>query len=69
MAVWMTPAGTVRSVPELISPTVRLRDSWLASRQERGRDARQDGAGLQVGDDVDSAGFARWVGRLAGQAC
>ena len=65
----MTLAGTVRSVPELISPTVRLRDSWLASREEWGRDARQDGAGLRAGDDVDSAaGFARWAGRLAGQA-
>lgn len=65
----MTLAGTVRSVPELISPAVRLRDSWLASREERGRDARQDGAGLRAGDDVDSAaGFARWAGRLAGQA-
>ena len=28
---------------------------------------RQDGAGLRAGDDVDNAaGFARWVGRLAG---
>jgi predicted acetyltransferase len=69
MAAWMTLAGTVRSVPELISPTVRLRDSWLASREELGRDAHQDGAGLRAGDDVDSAaGFARWVARLAGQA-
>jgi predicted acetyltransferase len=34
-----------------------------------GRDARQDGAGLRAGDDVDSAaGFARWAGRLAAQA-
>ena len=65
----MTLAGTARSGPGLISPTVRLRDSWLASREERGRDARQDGTGLRAGDDVDSAaGFARWAGRLAGQA-
>ena len=65
----MTLAGTVRSVPELISPTVRLRDSRLASRDEWGRDVHQDGAGLRAGDDVDSpAGFARWAGRLAGQA-
>ena len=69
IAAWMTPAGTVRSVPELISPTARLRDSWLASRDEWGRDVHQDGAGLRASDDVDSpAGFARWVGRLAGQA-
>jgi hypothetical protein len=46
VAARMTLAGTVRSVPELISPIVRLRDSWLGSREERGRDARQDGAGL-----------------------
>ena len=65
----MTPAGTVRSVPELISPTARLRDSWLASRDEWGRDVHQDGAGLRASDDVDSpAGFARWVGRLTGEA-
>lgn len=56
-------------MPELISPTARLRDSWLASRDEWGRDVHQDGAGLRAGDDVDSpAGFARWVARLAGQA-
>ena len=66
MAARITLAGTVRSVPELISPTVRLRDSWLASREEWGRDVHQDGAGLRADDDVDSAaGFARWVGRLA----
>ena len=60
MAARMTLAGTVRSVPELISPTVRLRDSWLASRQEWGRDVHQDDASLRAGDDVDSvAGFAR----------
>jgi hypothetical protein len=59
MAARMTLGSTVRSVPELISPTVRLRDSWLASRQEWGRDVHQDGAGLRAGDDVDSAaGFA-----------
>lgn len=59
----------MRSVPELISPTARLRDSWLASRDEWGRDVHQDGAALRADDDVDSpAGFARWVARLAGQA-
>jgi predicted acetyltransferase len=61
--------GTVRSVPELITPTVRLRESWLASRDEWGRGVRQDGAGLRTGDDVDSvAGFTRWVGRLLREA-
>jgi hypothetical protein len=69
MAAPISLAGTVRSVPKLISPTVRLRDSWLASREEWGRNVHQDGAGLRAGDDGDSAaGFARWVGRLAGQA-
>jgi predicted acetyltransferase len=61
--------GTVRCVPELISPTVRLRESWLASRDEWGRDVNQDGAGLRADDEVDSAaGFARWVGRLFREA-
>ena len=56
-------------MPELISPTVRLRESWLASREEWGREVHQDGAGLRAGDDVDStAGFARWVSRLLRQA-
>lgn len=54
---------------ELISPTVRLHESWLASRGEWGREVHQDGAGLHPGDDVDSAtGFALWVGRLLRQA-
>jgi hypothetical protein len=53
MAARMTLAGTVRSVPELISPTARLRDSWLASRDEWGRDVHRDGAGLRAGDDVN----------------
>ena len=62
-------AGTVRSMPELIAPTVRLRESWLASCGEWGRGVHQDGAGLRAGDDVDSAvGFAAWVSRLLGEA-
>ena len=53
------------TMPELIQPTARLYESWLASREEWGRGAHQDGAGLRDDDDVDSAaGFARWVGRL-----
>ena len=56
-------------MPELISPTVRLRESWLASREEWGREVHQDGAGLRAGDDVDSTiSFARWVGGLLRQA-
>jgi predicted acetyltransferase len=53
----------------LIAPTVRLRASWLAAREEWGRDAHQDGAGLHETDDVDSeAGFAAWVSRLEREA-
>ena len=56
-------------MPELIAPTVRLRESWLASRDEWGRGVHQDGAGLCVGDDADSAaGFAVWVSRLLREA-
>lgn len=52
-------------MPELISPTVRLRDTWLASRDEWGRGVHQDGSGLHLDDDIDTvAGFAAWVGRL-----
>jgi predicted acetyltransferase len=49
----------------LVSPTARLRTSWLAAREEWGRETHQDGAGLRAGDDVDTvAGFAAWVERL-----
>jgi len=49
----------------LVLPTARLRNSWLAAREEWGRETHQDGAGLGVGDDVDTvAGFAAWVERL-----
>jgi predicted acetyltransferase len=52
-------------MPELISPTPRLRDSWLVSRDEWGKGVHQDGSGLHPEDDVDSpAGFAAWVGAL-----
>jgi len=48
-----------------VLPTVVLHDSWLAAREEWGRETHQDGAGLRVGDDVDSVeGFAAWVDRL-----
>jgi predicted acetyltransferase len=56
-------------MPELISPTVRLRDCWLASRDEWGRGVHQDGAGLHAEDDVETvAGFAAWVDRLHREA-
>jgi predicted acetyltransferase len=52
-------------VPELISPTIRLRDSWLASRDEWGTGVHQDGSGLHAEDDVGTpAGFAVWIERL-----
>jgi predicted acetyltransferase len=56
-------------MPELTPPTVRLHASWLAARDEWGRDTHQDGAGLHPDDDVDSAaGFAAWTGRLLREA-
>lgn len=63
------PLATVWFVPELISPTVQCHESWLAAREEWGRGAHQDGAGLHRDDDVDSAaGFARWVDGLRREA-
>ncbi|GAA3341438.1 GNAT family N-acetyltransferase [Amorphoplanes nipponensis] len=54
---------------ELIAPTVRLRESWLRSRDEWGSGVHQDGAGLRPGDDVDSPdGFAAWVRRLLSES-
>jgi predicted acetyltransferase len=56
-------------MPELISPTSRLRDSWLVARDEWGPGVHQDGAGLHDEDDVDTAdGFAAWVARLRREA-
>ncbi len=56
-------------MPKLISPTTRLRDSWLESREEWGRGIHQDGAGLHAGDDIDTVeGFAAWVSRLHREA-
>ncbi|MGN9906909.1 GNAT family N-acetyltransferase [Phytohabitans sp. LJ34] len=52
-------------MPELIAPTPRLRDSWLAAREEWGRGVHQAGGGLEEFDDVDTAaGFAAWTERL-----
>lgn len=64
-------AADVASIgmPKLISPTTQMRDSWLAARDEWGRETHQDGAGLCAGDDVDTvAGFAAWVERLRRQS-
>lgn len=52
-------------MPELISPTARLHASWLESLREWGIGVHQDGTGLHVDDEVQSAeGFERWIGRL-----
>ncbi|GAA4579782.1 GNAT family N-acetyltransferase [Planotetraspora phitsanulokensis] len=56
---------------ELISPTRRLRTSWLAARDEWHPGAHQDGAGLHLapGDDLDTPeGFSAWVDRLLRQS-
>jgi len=54
---------------DLIAPTIRLRESWLRSRDEWGRGVHQDGGGLRPGDDVDSPdGFAAWVRRLLSES-
>jgi predicted acetyltransferase len=53
-------------VPELILPTLRLRDSWLEARDEWGRGVHQPGSELHSDDEVDTeAGFSAWIGRLA----
>jgi predicted acetyltransferase len=53
-------------MPELILPTLRLRDSWLDARDEWGRGVHQPGSGLHSDDEVDTeAGFRAWIDRLA----
>ena len=55
-------------MPELIEPTVELRDSWLESSREW-VDASQDGAGVWEADDLTTVeGFAVWVERLRRQS-
>jgi len=52
-------------MPELIAPTTRLHESWLAARDEWGRGTHQDGSGLHPDDVVDTADdFEAWVRRL-----
>ncbi|GAA1577243.1 GNAT family N-acetyltransferase [Kribbella karoonensis] len=54
-------------MPELIEPTVALRDSWLESAAEWGSE-HQDGAGMWEAGDLSTAeGFAAWVQRLREQ--
>lgn len=55
-------------MPELIEPTVELRDSWWESSLEWDG-AWQDGAGLWEADDLTTAeGFATWIERLREQS-
>ncbi|TDW94411.1 putative acetyltransferase [Kribbella pratensis] len=55
-------------MPELIEPTVQLRDSWMESASEWG-DTHQDGAGLWEADDLSTVdGFAAWTQRLGEQS-
>jgi predicted acetyltransferase len=54
-------------MPELIEPTVELRDSWLESAREWGTDS-QDGAGVWEATDLTTvSGFAEWVEKLRQQ--
>ncbi|HEY3556660.1 MAG TPA: GNAT family N-acetyltransferase [Kribbella sp.] len=57
-------------MPELIEPTIDLRDSWLESAAEWG-DVPQDGAGLWEAADLDlgtTEGFEAWLRRLQEQS-
>ncbi|MFI6833509.1 GNAT family N-acetyltransferase [Kribbella sp. NPDC050241] len=55
-------------MPELIEPTVDLRDSWLESSREWGT-ASQDGAGVWEAEDLTTVeGFVAWIERLREQS-
>ncbi|MGN2636858.1 GNAT family N-acetyltransferase [Nocardia takedensis] len=50
---------------ELVAPTARLYDEWVAAHREWGPGTHEDGFGLTPADDVASeAGFVEWVDRL-----
>ncbi|OZC79347.1 hypothetical protein CH251_00060 [Rhodococcus sp. 06-462-5] len=52
---------------ELVEPSNDLRDAWLDCRTEWGPGFHEDGFGLTVDDDVETAqGFSDWVERLRG---
>ncbi|MER7455694.1 GNAT family N-acetyltransferase [Micromonospora sp. NPDC126480] len=56
-------------MPELIAPTVRLRDAWLEAHHEWGPGLHEDGFGLRPTDEVETpAGFAAWVTRLTDES-
>jgi predicted acetyltransferase len=51
---------------ELISPTVRMHESWLGARDEWAPGAVLHGHGVEVSDDVETMdGFAEYLARLA----
>ncbi|ONI70038.1 GNAT family N-acetyltransferase [Kribbella sp. ALI-6-A] len=51
-------------MPELIEPTMALRDSWLESSREWGAQP-QHGSGLHETDEVGTVeGFTAWIERL-----
>lgn len=53
----------------LIAPTVRLHGEWLEAHAEWGPGLHEDGFGVGVADEVESAeGFAAWVAGLAARA-
>jgi predicted acetyltransferase len=55
-------------MPELIEPTLELRESWLESAAEWGA-THQDGAGVHEADDLSTVeGFSAWIARLREQS-
>ncbi|MDQ0578815.1 GNAT family N-acetyltransferase [Streptomyces rishiriensis] len=58
-------------MPALITPTDRLRSSWLAARDEWPAGAHQAGTGLRLASEADLAGpeaFSAWVEQLRKQS-
>lgn len=56
-------------MPELISPTAHLHESWLEALGEWGIGVHQDGAGLHSDDEVQTLqGFSAWIERLRQQS-
>jgi predicted acetyltransferase len=61
----------VARMPALITPTARLRSSWLAARDEWPPGAHQDGTGLRLAPEADLAdreAFSAWVELLQQQS-
>lgn len=58
-------------MPALITPTDRLRSSWLAARDEWPEGAHQDGTGLRLAPEADLTdpdAFCAWVEQLRQQS-